>query len=1244
METHQLRLLDCCIVNEEDDEAEEEGTERIRIHLFGLNERGETFKIIVDDFQPFLFCKVPDTFTAADCDELREHIVKTVGKKHDGAITGSLYARHKLYGFDARRKYRFACFHMKNMAAYHKVKNLWFEEVPTKEESKFNRRPGFKWAMRTRGYYYRGVWLELYEAHIPPILRFYHIYDISPTGWIEVTGTVSAPDYKTSSCTYEIQCHCRGIQSLKTKETVVPYKICSFDIEASSQTGDFPLPVSDYRRLAQQILEVGEVQTEAQLRTALKAAFGFAAHTHVERVYPKRAVSEAAVDACLEKWLNLRLESVELPAAVDLAGESSDEEGDDAPLPLSKETVAALVQGNPITAIMLSAEIGKDVKLTALASSLNATFPALKGDEVTFIGSTFVRYGTPEPYLNHCIAVGDTTPVPGVALECYGTERELLLAWTALLQREDPDIIIGYNIFGFDEEFLFRRALENDCAGAFLKLTRNKAASAAQNRDGVLQLEEKSVFLATGEYSLKYFNLEGRLQIDLYTMFRKEQYNFESYKLDDVAAIFIRDKVARVDFDLSAQTMKVVTKKMKGIAPGNFVVFEYMSHSSNFLMQGHKFQVVEVGSGYFVVDGCIDSKWQLPTEVAGYFHRAGEAAEGGPPPAACLNWCLVKDDVDHHQIFAWAKGSPDDRAKIAAYCVQDCNLVHHLFQKVDVLTAYVEMGNVCSVTLKDIVFRGQGIKLTSFIAKKCREHKVLMPVLPSVEFDEGYEGADVLTPKCGIYTDDPVGVCDYSSLYPSDMIAYNLSQDSKVSVCDFDLAGKLLPSKVPAPPHNYDNLPGYKYIDCEYDRFKYVRKTPKGKAEKVKIGVRRVRWAQFPDGQKAIMPMVLDELLKARKATRKKAEQEPDEFMRNIYDKRQLAYKTTANSLYGQCGARTSSFYDKDVAACTTAFGRKLLNYAKTLIEEVYQARVCETVSAGTVTATAEYVYGDTDSVFFKFTLIKDGVRLRGMDALPVTIELAKEAGRLATQFLSPPHDLEYEKTFYPFILLSKKRYVGMLYEDDPTHCSRKSMGIVLKRRDNAAIVKDVYGGLIDLFMRGDGAAAAVAFLQGELEKLVQGKVSIEKLKITKSLRSGYKNPKQIAHKVLAERIGVRDPGNKPKPGDRIQFIYVKTPKPAKGVHLLQGDKIETPEYVRTNQLQPDMDHYIERQIMKPVQQLLALVLEAVPAFDKAAFDATVAVWREKYAEKPEKWEDKYEAVRQSEIKRLLFAPYLHRA
>jgi DNA polymerase elongation subunit (family B) len=291
------------------------------------------------------------------------------------------------------------------------------------------------------------------------------------------------------------------------------------------------------------------------------------------------------------------------------------------------------------------------------------------------------------------------------------------------------------------------------------------------------------------------------------------------------------------------------------------------------------------------------------------------------------------------------------------------------------------------------------------------------------------------------------------------------------------------------------------------------------------------------------------------------------DFMKNILDKRQLGYKVTANSLYGQCGAKTSSFYEIDCAASTTATGRLLLNYAKTIVEECYGDAICQTTKYGQVLTKAEYIYGDTDSVFFTFNLqTLDNVPIRGKEALEITIELAQEAGHLASSFLKGPHDLEYEKTFMPFCLLSKKRYVGMLYETDVNKCKRKEMGIVLKRRDNAPIVKEIYGEIIDILMKQQNIKKAIQYLKKCLRNIVDEKYPIDKLIISKSLRSGYKNPQQISHKVLADRIAERDPGNKPSSGDRIPYVYIHN----KDKNALQGNKIETPTYVIENKLKID--------------------------------------------------------------------------
>ena len=67
----------------------------------------------------------------------------------------------------------------------------------------------------------------------------------------------------------------------------------------------------------------------------------------------------------------------------------------------------------------------------------------------------------------------------------------------------------------------------------------------------------------------------------------------------------------------------------------------------------------------------------------------------------------------------------------------------------------------------------------------------------------------------------------------------------------------------------------------------------------------------------------------------------------------------------------------------------------------------------------------------------------------------------------------------------------------------------------------------------------SVEWLEQTLSDIREGKFPMSYFIITKSLRGYYKNPKGIAHKVLADRMGERDPGNRPKAGDRMPYAYI---------------------------------------------------------------------------------------------------------
>ena len=1240
---HIFRILDFNVYNgkvsscesSDDEENVYKDNNNFIIQMFGVDESGKTYSLTAEGFRPFFYLMVNDKWSIQKKQDFLAHLKDKVGKYYRDSITEcKIIKRKKLYGFDGGKEHKFIFIEFANLNAFNKVKNLWYSNDEVKGYSLT--KDGYKW---------RDTDIKLYESNIPPLLRFFHIRDISPSGWVAIPKKnliEVKSENRNVNCDYELITNYKNIIPLNNKETRVPYKIMSFDIEASSSHGDFPVPIKTYKKLATNIIEYFEnlkmdmtkELCKNILRRIILAAFGYENMEQIDLVYPKKMPkTKEEVQNLTEIWLNTEVRNLTIDESYSTANSiekmferienNEDDETYDKNIKSYSNKKATIID------IILDKKFEREGKLNELNISLNSKFPKLEGDKCTFIGSTFMNYGNSEPHLNHCIVLNTCSqmPIENSVIETYDTEKEVLLAWQNLVQRENPDIIIGYNIFGFDYNFMFKRSEENNCVEEFLKLSRNKdEICATKDRDsGRYKIEESSLQIASGQHDFQFIKMNGRLQVDLYNFYRREA-NLISYKLDYVAGNFIGDFVK--DYENVKDSAIIKTSNMTGLLVGSYIHFEEIGHSVDYYADGAKFIVTAINKS--------ENTFTINADVT--LDNVSKK----------VRWCLAKDDVTPKDIFRMTNGSADDRAVIAKYCIQDCNLVHYLFNKSDILTGFIEMAKICSVPINFLVMRGQGIKLTSYVAKKCREKRTLMPVIEKGGMDEGFEGAIVLDPKCDLYMDNPVACNDYASLYPSSMISENLSHDTKVWSLEYDLAGNLIEEwgeKNDEGKFIYDNLPNQAYVDVKYDTYIYIRKHPSAAAEKILNGYKLCRFVQpsVSGDCEGIIPAILKELLKARKDTRKLIPQQTDEFMKNVLDQRQLGYKVTANSLYGQCGAKTSTFYEKDIAACTTATGRKLLTYGKRIVEECYGNNICDTTNHGKVRTKAEYIYGDTDSVFYTFNLEElDGIPIRGKKALEITIELAQQLGDISAKFLKSPHDFEYEKTFMPFCLLSKKRYVGMLYETDINKCKRKEMGIVLKRRDNAPIVKDIYGGIIDILMKKQNIQEAIDFLRGSLQNIVEEKFPMEKLIITKSLRSGYKNPKSIAHKVLADRITTRDPGNKPSSGDRIPFVYIST----KDKKALQGEKIETPTFITENKLKIDYSFYITNQIMKPVQQVFALVLEKIWVMQKKIikikqFKKEVEKLRNEYPDNNAKFEEKFEALRCKEIKKLLFDEYL---
>jgi len=1118
-----------------------------QILLFGSTHEGKSICVEIAGYRPYFYIHIPNDWTPKRKAILEKYLRSCVHPTPEAQIHVKIkMEKHKkLFDFDNGELHSFMRVEVPSIAIWRRMKDLVLndktEPIPIK----------------IGGVEYR---LKVYEANIDPVLRFFHERDLDPAGWMRIpNGRFDTMETMDATTAVSVMCDWKFIEADKSRLSLAPLLVGAWDIECMSSHGDFPQPKKTWRKVAREILEAKLSKAEdvaEAISEALNAGANSIPSKIISPIYLKRQAKQR------ERW-----------TVVDFMNE--------VPEPAELEDYLA------------NNDLKQEERITKLDEFLTERLglPEIRGDEIIQIGIVLYRNNKAESkhifVLNTCdrdkVAPPSMSTVP-IHVYPFDTEAKLIVAFHNWLGRTDPDIMITYNGFGFDEKYVWERGEELGCTQTMQSWSRLSS--------GKPRLIEKFLSSAAmGDNFMYFINSPGRLKIDLLPYVRRN-YNLDSYTLDNVAATFmsggIKGKVTETDKN---DVFRVPTKSTKGAVIGRFIVL--MDEENDHIVD--KAEIVEVESNAVLV------------KIVG---GAAKLAEHTVPAS---RWAQVKDDVSPKELFALQRGSSADRAKIARYCLQDCDLVMELFMKLDVLNNSIAMANVCSVPVSFIFMRGQGVKIESLIFKECRLEDQLIEVLPAPKNsfgakpaepppvdpndeeeeekppeDVSYEGAFVLDPTTGIYFDnDPVGVPDFSSLYPSTIISENLCHSSVVWVKDYKNDGTVILAE---GSDAYDNLPGIRYIDIDYDLLINDPNDKRKHPTKISDGKRIARFAQLPDGKKSTIPKILQKLLSARKATRKLAEKESDEFRKALLDAQQLAYKLTANSLYGQLGSGTSKIRRVVLAASTTAYGRKQLMYAKEMIEQIYgggRDPRCDAVA----------VYGDTDSLFIRWRPKDEstGERISGTEAVALAKELTEEAGALVSSCLKPPHDFEFDKVFKSFCLLSKKRYVGDMSEGDLDDFHRKAMGIVMKRRDNAQIVKYVYGGVIENILTKQDIIGAFNFAQKACRDLIDGKFPISKLTITKSLKAEYKSPTPPAHKQLAERIGQRDPGNKPSTSERIPYVYIQTLTQVKS----QGDKIETPSYIRDNNLKIDYAFYITNQIAKPVAQVFGLVVEQLPGVKK---------------------------------------------
>ena len=386
--------------------------------------------------------------------------------------------KKKLYGFDAGKKYKFIYLKFKNSIVFNKVKNLWYEYIKIKGES----------VRKLTKLEFEETETEIYESSIPSLLRFFHIRNISTSGWIKINKKhLKKFSSKKTICDYEFYFNQESIIPLNKKEDHAPLKICSFDIEASSSNGDFPLPIKNYKKLADNLVEywfykdINDKKREIQeehFKNIIYSAFDYIPPLEfIDKVYPKeenkcsKQKLTNLIETCLKKPMKElnKLQNSNQPILSQVTWDVDEEEEHS----YSKHKSYLRVKST-IIELLNDKKFKREDKINEITKTLDIIFPRLEGDKTTFIGSTFWKYGERQTYLNHCIVLGECSEIPNVEIQSVQTEKELLLAWTSIIQKENPDVVIGYNIFGFDFTFMYDRANELGILREFLKLSKVK--------------------------------------------------------------------------------------------------------------------------------------------------------------------------------------------------------------------------------------------------------------------------------------------------------------------------------------------------------------------------------------------------------------------------------------------------------------------------------------------------------------------------------------------------------------------------------------------------------------------------------------------------------------------------------------------------------------------------------------------------------------------------------------------------
>lgn len=1121
-----------------------------RLTLFGRTADGKSVACHTT-FEPYFFIEIPSHWQVS---HVNNYLFEKVGRKYSGEILNvKIVSRRKFMGFTNDKLFRFA-------RIVFKTKKAWSMTyyILRKDPKMHN---------------------KIYEANIDPILRFIHIQDIESSGWVNVAHPFDMTRRETS-CDLEFR-------AVKWKEitpvqndTIGPIVVASFDIETYSEDRSFPDP-------------------------------------------------ESTTNKC----------------------------------------------------------------------------PVIQ------IATTYQRYGDHEPFKRDLITLKQCSAIDGVDVECVETERELLIRWAKTIQENDPDILVGYNIWKFDLEYIFKRARRLNVEHMF-NINRY-----TEEPSQMYSAKFSSSAYGDNEYSM--VSSKGRMQIDLLELYKRE-HKLVKYSLNAVSDHFLGD--VKVDMPIPEMFAKYETgspEDMRAIGmycvkdtelplrlmsklndlsnliemakatcvPMNFLIErgQQIKVFSQIAKQTRKenMLVVTMQDGKtndsFVGATVLDAKKgaYMDTVVTGL-----DFASLYPTIMRAHNLCYNTIVLDpayanvegvEYEIISWEDDAAAGGKREYKFSQKQTGVLPQLLENLakNRKQAKKDMANAKDVFMKSVynskqlAFKVSMNSIYGFCAAfmlPCQAISACVTTIGRNMIDqtktlveEWYPGSEVIygdsvtgdTPLLLKTTNGPAvstqRIDDLFDTFDSSISNGCGSAKEYVDCDDVYVWSDVGFTKIKRIMRHsttkrlYRVLTHTGVVDVTEDHSLLLENCNETRPTDVSVGTKLLHYK--PKLETCVDQVAIDvdeakimgfffgdgscgpeEIEKYRSLFYNNHKEKivpacilnaSIEVVQGFFDGYYLADgdkdahgyvrfdckgKQGTSGLLLLCqrlGYNTSINTRKDKPSifrvtCTRCAQRK----CSTSVKKIEDLGVTTTYVYDLETENHHFHVGpgdlivhNTDSVMVIF----DTGEMKDKAMLTESFRLGQEAADRISKTFKHPIELEFEKCYWPYLLFSKKRYAGLMYTRPDKSDYIDAKGIQLVRRDNANFVREISKKVLDMIMYKQEIVEAIQYVQEEAQRLLDHKVPIEQLIVSKSMRKDYKNNNQ-PHLEVAKKIEMRSPGSGPKCGERVPYVIMDT----NNKKHLQYQKAEDPTFVIENKLERDIDvlYYLERSVINPVQSLFELFIE----------------------------------------------------